>query len=240
MKTSKAKAALKTLIKRHIPFPPASGMSTDNLYAYLDALRAKKEVSGPVVEIGVANGGTTAFACRFLERIGSRKQYYCIDTYQGFVASQLDTDHRLGLSESHDDQFSRNSVETVKNNLASWGVRNNIHFVRGDICAIEDSSIPDGISVCLLDVDLRDPIYCALKRLESKMAPDGIILVDDCKEGTSWVGANEGYADYVKEKGIEPKFYMGFAVVEHGANESLSVDWQFSAKPNEVPSTFYG
>jgi hypothetical protein len=192
-----------------------------------------------VVEIGVASGGTTALACRFLSRIACQKTYYCVDTFGGFVKEQLDTDHKLGLTKEHDKFFTDNSLAKVRNSLQQWGVEKNIEFIEADICEVDPATFPDNISVCLLDVDLRDPIYSGLKLLYNRLADGGIILVDDCKDGTSWVGANVGYHDFVTELGLEPKYFMGFGVVESASNESNLVPWEFSSKPNTIPDNFY-
>lgn len=233
------KKFIKKQILKHIKVPPAPAMKIDNVYAYLDALHQKRDIAGPVVEVGVATGGTTALACRFLSRLKASKEYYCLDTYSGFVQSQLETDHKLGLTPEHDRMFSDNSLDNVRNNLRGWGIQRNINFVQGDICTMDEAKIPDGISVCLLDVDLRDPIYEGLKRLRPKMADGGIILVDDCKASTSWVGANVGYSDYVKEVGLEPRYYMGFGLVEVASKPGLSIDWECSPEPIEAGGSFY-
>jgi len=214
-------------------------MTVENLYGYLDAIYHKKMVDGPIVEIGVAYGGTTALACQFLSKIGCHKKYYCVDTFSGFVESQLDKDHKLGLSKIHDNFFSDSSLKHVKENLNRWGITRNIDFIQHDICKANPSDLPDNISICLLDVDLRDPIYDALHLLKNKMAEGGIILVDDCKDGTSWVGADIGYREFVQEEQLEPKYYMGFGVVEFAKDSDQNIPWVFSLRPNKIPKNYY-
>ncbi|MDC3962377.1 TylF/MycF/NovP-related O-methyltransferase [Polyangium jinanense] len=226
-------------VKSLLRFPPRPAMSADNLYAYLDALYQKRNVEGPVVEIGVASGGTTAYACDLLSRIGCKKEYYCFDTFDGFVEEHLDTDHKLGLTPRHDHSFRGLSLERVRANLARWSIRRNIHFVKGDICKIDDAEIPENISVALLDVDLRDPIYVGLKKLTPKLAKGGVILVDDCKANTSWVGADVGYLDFVRDHGLQPKYFLGFAVVEKTDGDAPSLSWSFSQTANTTPQNFF-
>lgn len=233
------KAYVKEKLKSLLNYPPVPCMSVDNLYGYLDVLYHNRLIDGPVVEIGCAIGGTTALSCRFLSRIGCRKDYYCIDTFSGFVKEHLDTDHQLGLPRDHDKHFKKNSVNHFKKNLARWGLGNHIHVVKGDICKIADSIIPQNISVALLDVDLRDPIYYGLKKLHGKLSKGGIILVDDCKKDTSWVGANVGYLDYVKDHNLQPKYYLGFGVVESLQGRVSAIPWQFSESPNPILHDFY-
>lgn len=230
----------KNLVKKIVKWPPQPAMTIDNLYGYLDAIWHKRDIDGPVVEIGVATGGTTTLACRFLSRIECKKQYFCVDTFGGFVQEQLQSDHDLGLTKDHDKLFSDNSMERVRGDLAKWGIESNVNFIQADICKARPEDLPDDISVCLLDVDLRDPIYDGLKVLHGKLADGGIILVDDCKDGTSWVGANVGYHDFVTEMGLEPKYYMGFGVVEKASCESKQVPWSMTSQPNRISADFYG
>lgn len=227
------RALLKSKVKGLLHYPPVPALSADNLYGYLDALYRKRSVAGPVVEVGCAAGGTTALACQFLRRIGCDKAYVCLDTFGGFVKEHLETDHRIGLTARHDDLFRWNSARSFSDDLTRWGVRERVTIRQGDICTIDDEAIPTGVSVALLDVDLRDPTYVGLQRLWEKLADGGIILVDDCSSGTSWVGANVGYRDFVDEAGLEPKYFLGFGVVERTAG-GAGVPWEFSAAPNSV------
>jgi len=230
---------LKEALAKLLKYPPFPAMTIDNLYGYLDALHNKRSVEGPVVEIGCANGGTTALACRFLSRIGCEKDYFCFDTFSGFVQEQLQTDHQLGLTTHHDRMFSANSIDRFKNNLSRWGIHNHVHVIEGDICKIEDEHIPQNISVALLDVDLRDPIFVGLQKLYANLAKGGVILVDDCKTGTSWIGANVGYRDFIASRGLQPKYFLGFGVIENTGPGAPEIPWQYSSSPNPIIDGYY-
>lgn len=214
---------------------PISSLSPDNLYAFLDALFQTRNLNGPVVEIGCAYGGTTAIAYHLLTRIQSYREYVCIDTFSGFVDSHLKTDYALGLHKDHARRFSDNSLEQVRKNLYNWGVSKRLHLIKADISAVSPQTLPDRISVCLIDVDLRDPIFDALNLLTPRLALGGVILVDDCKEGTSWVGANVGYMDFVQAHGITPRYFMGFGVID----KDNTLSWDFSEHPNASAGSFY-
>ena len=230
---------IKAQIESLMNYLPVPTMSIDNLYAYFDALYHNRSLPGPVVEVGCACGGTTALACRFLSATGCRKPYYCIDTFSGFVEGQLATDHELGLTPNHDKKFRNTTVRRLRGNLQRWGIRSNIHIIEGDICSIDDDRIPPDISVVLMDVDLRDPTCIGLKKLYAKLARGGIILVDDCKKGTSWVGANVGYLDFVRAAGLRPRYYFGLGVAEKVPEGGRGIPWHFSESPNPIEDGFY-
>ncbi len=226
-------APLKRWIKHLIALPPNPAMSTDNLYAYLDALYHKRDLPGPVLEVGCATGGTTAFACRFLSRINRPKEYYCFDTFAGFVADQLEDDFRLGLPRDHAKEFSNNSEKSFRQNLRRWGISRGVQVVKGDICKVDAETLPQDISVALIDVDLRDPVRVGMEKVYPRLADGGILLVDDCKEGTTWVGANRGYLDFMEAHGLPPRYYMGLAVLEK-PGDVPAVPWETSDLPNPI------
>jgi O-methyltransferase len=220
---------VKRLAERALRVVPQPAMTPENVYAYLDALYHKRGVPGAVVEIGVATGGTTVMACRFLDKTGSQKSYVCVDTFSGFPAEQLETDYSLGLARVHRHYFRANSPAAFTRTLRRSGIHKRVEVVVGDISTLSEDTLPDEISVALVDVDLRDAIYAALERIYPRMARGGIILIDDCKKDTSWVGANVGYRDFVDKAGLAPGYHLGMGVVEvEGANR---IPWTLVPEP---------
>jgi hypothetical protein len=201
----------------------------ENLYAYLDAVYKKRKLNGTILEVGCALGATAAIAYTFLARQGLHKDYTCIDTFQGFVPAHLEVDRRLGLPPENESKFSDLSKDMVQTALKSWGI-SQIRLIEGDIASMDESLIPDKISVCLMDVDLKVPIYRGLQRVYPNLQNGGVILVDDCTLGTSWVGALEGYRQFISEQGLNEKYFMGFGVVE--SNPHLEpLNWPMSSHP---------
>ena len=65
------------------------------------------------------------------------------------------------------------------------------------------------ISFCLIDVDLTRPVRKALEEVYSRMAPGGIIVVDDCAPNKKYDGAFEAYTEFVRQVGLEPDIHHG-------------------------------
>lgn len=188
---------------------PVSGLQPARLYAYLDELRHAHDIDGAVVEIGCNLGGTAALAHRFLEQIGTPRRYVCVDTFSGFVESQFDQDVEAGVPPSARKMFSHNSVRLVRQLLDQYGT-SAVELIEGDICTLDPDTLPPKIAVALIDVDLALPIRASLEALSPRMSPGGVIVVDDCPEGSSWAGARPEYLRWVAEHGLGPDIRFGF------------------------------
>jgi O-methyltransferase len=188
---------------------PVSGLATMRLYAYLDELNRTKDVEGAVVEVGTHLAGTSALAHRFLRQIGVERRYVCVDTFSGFVRSQFADDVDVGVPAAHRNLFANNSVALVRQLLKLYDTEE-IELIEADVCTMNLDELPSQVAVALIDVDLTGPIRASLDALYPRMAPGGVILVDDCPEVTSWVGARQEYLRWVVEHGLEPDFAFGF------------------------------
>jgi O-methyltransferase len=182
---------------------------------FLRALAHRREGPGAILEVGCFRGNTTAEAFRSLKRWGAERRYVCIDTFSGFVPEQFAEDQELGTDPSFRSQFSFNTRRSVERMFRRLGY-DEIEVVQGDIVELPESSLPEQISVCLMDVDLAIPIHEGLKKIYPRMAPDGIIFVDDCEEEghTDWAGARVGYKRFVEEAGLPERYDAGFGVIE--------------------------
>jgi O-methyltransferase len=181
-------------------------------YAYLRFLDETRDVDGDVLEVGCWLGGTAALGSSFLRRTGSPRRYVCVDTFEGFVPEQFAHDADRGTPAKHAALFDDGGETLVRRLLDRWG-EPQVELVRGDICTIDARLLPESIAVCLLDVDLEIPIYEGLKRIVPRLAPGAVVVVDDCPESTSWVGARIGYRRFCDEAGRPEEYCFGFGVV---------------------------
>jgi hypothetical protein len=145
---------------------------------------------------------------------GAERSYVCIDTFSGFVPEQFAQDERLGTEPSYRSLFDYNSRRAVERTFRHLG--HEIEVIEGDISTLADKALPEQISVCLLDVDLAGPIHDGLRKVFPRIAPGGIILVDDCQHGeeSGWRGADVGYRRFVGEMDLPERYETGFGVIE--------------------------
>ena len=213
-----ARAAFRELLRRYSPrllYPvPASSLQPERLYAYLDALWQRRHLDGAIVEVGCWLGGTSAIASKMLARTGHPHRYLAIDTFNGFVPEQFAHDEMLGVPASDRAMFGQNSLETVRRLLDHWGAPD-VELLQADIASLDSDRLPERIAVCLVDVDLDIPVYEALRRVFPRLESGGIILVDDCPDRTTWVGARIGYARFIRKIELDEKYAMGMGVLSH-------------------------
>jgi hypothetical protein len=90
-----------------------------------------------------------------------------------------------------------------------------VEAIRADIVELDPARLPEKICVCLMDVDLAVPIRDGLAKVHPRMVAGGVMLVDDCDEGSDWRGARVGYEEYMRSIGRPPRYTAsGFGVVD--------------------------
>jgi predicted O-methyltransferase YrrM len=201
------RSALVPLIYRY----PPSVLAPERLYLFLHHLIQAKDVPGAVVEIGCNLGGTAIMAKRMLDRLGVKKPYICIDTFDGFVDSQFAADVSRGSPSRDQNLFSGNSRDLVAKILRRHGC-GDIQLIQGDVTVVPDAALPAQCSVVLLDVDLTEPTYVSLQRFWPRLAPGGVILVDDCQENASWK-AQIGYSRFCRENHLPERYLHGMGLL---------------------------
>jgi O-methyltransferase len=218
--------------------PPRSGFTPDRLYAWLDTVWHRRHIDGDILEIGCDECGTSYLTHQFLRRTGVEKRYVCVDTFNGFVPAQFDSESKHGLSQSFRFAFAHSSIDYVRGKLAKYGA-SEIELVKGDIASIPDSMLPTRVAVCLLDVDLEIPIYEGLKRVFPRLAAGGAILIDDCEEGSMW-RARKGWQQFIQENGLPEKRFMGMGLIEKAVTSRTRVAGVDCGAIPSMPHAFSG
>ncbi len=210
-------ALTKRLLQRYAPTQlyrrPVSSLRPERLYAYLDALWKRRSIDGAIVEVGCYLGGTAAIAWQMLSRTGFEKRYVCVDTFGGFVGSHFERDVELGTPEGCRGLFADNSLEMVRRLLRHYGCER-VELIQADVTRLSPERLPEKISVGLIDVDLEVPVYEALRRVVPRLAPGGVVLVDDCGPGDDYAGARAGYSRFAGERDLPEKYFMGMGVID--------------------------
>lgn len=209
-----AKRLAKTLLRPLLYRYPPIGLQPERLHVWLRTLIETAAVEGDVLEVGCSLGGTAAYASRMLRNLGVSKRYLCVDTFSGFVPDQFADDLARGNRAANRWLFADNSAALVRGILDQHGAHD-VALLAGDISTVAESALPPRISAALLDVDLALPIYDGLRKLYPRLAPGGVIAVDDCPEGYDWQ-ARQGYERFCREAGLAPRYELGVGLVRRG------------------------
>jgi SAM-dependent methyltransferase len=208
------RVAIKYLLAPVIYRYPPFGLQPSELGIYLTSLLSRADVAGDVAEIGCSVGGTACIASALVRQYSPSKSYTCFDTFNGFVPEQVQADISLGTPANIRHRYSGSDPALVRRILDLHGA-SAVRLVQGDITTVPDDKLSQLYSVVLLDVDLEEPTYAALKRIYPRLNTGGIILIDDCRAGPEQVWrAQKGYLRFCQEFVITPQLRYGFGIVE--------------------------
>lgn len=163
-------------------------------------LTETSELGGPIFEIGCAGGHTTVFLNKHLDDLDDSRRYVCLDTFAGFTKADIDVEvlrgHQTGQYEYVFRAYRKEWFDqTMVNNRIS-----RVTSIQADVNTFNFGPYRD-ISFCLIDVDLTRPVSRALREVYPRMAPGGVIVVDDCTPDQKYEGACAAYLEFVEGVG---------------------------------------
>jgi O-methyltransferase len=166
-------------------------------------------VDGAIVEIGCSNGHTTVFLNKHLNAIKVEKQYFAIDTFGGFTPEDVRVEvHERGKSGEALDAFTVNSKRWFDYTMSLNSVQR-VTSIEADANTFDYDRV-GRISFCLIDVDLYRPVRKALQEVLPRMAPGGIVVIDDCStQAVAFDGALQAYEEFVRERQLPSQIVHG-------------------------------
>lgn len=204
---SAKRSVVRTSIGRQLVLPKYRYMySPEQLWALCQAAEQSLGL-GAFAEIGVYSGSTTVFIHKHLAGKGPLPTYYCLDTFSGFVAEDVeveqdrDRDLEEGAVEKYKDLFYNNSKESFEQTMALNGITNTV-VIKADASTFDYSTLPP-LGFVLVDVDLLRPVRAAMAGCWERLVPGGTMVVDDCTEDIEvFDGALQAYEEFCKEHGF--------------------------------------
>jgi predicted O-methyltransferase YrrM len=170
------------------------------LATFVNELERVKNMTGSILEIGVARGMTTRFICEHLVASGRTHEKLCvIDTFQSFVPRDVDYEvkHR-GKGPKDIWGFGYIDHESWMRNFRKFPF---VTAHKAD-CATFDYSLVSPIKFAFLDVDLYLATKAALGHIYANLVDGGVILVDDVMQPSRWDGAYQAYCEFCDEVGL--------------------------------------
>lgn len=161
------------------------------------------EVPGAFVECGVWKGGSMmAAALTLLDEQTTDRGLWLYDTFQGMTApADIDRDrHGRSAAEILEGEPPNSWLlgiapeAEVRANMASTGYpTDRVRFVAGSVIDTIPTEVPDEIALLRLDTDWYDSTAHELKYLYPRLAPGGILIVDDYGH---WSGSRQAVDEY--------------------------------------------
>lgn len=171
--------------------------SASDLVFMCECLEEIRGVSGSVLEIGCEYGETTLFLNQYMVDRDIIRQYYCIDTFNGFTEDDINFE----VEARH--KF-RENLLGFRNNSKKWFERTLLDAGHESVTVFQkdvsefDFQLVSPVSFALLDVDLYKPIEVCLPRLYKALSLGGIIIVDDCDPtDPNYDGAYYAYIEFM-------------------------------------------
>lgn len=186
-------------------------VSTERLLANMDAVRyaVQREVPGALVECGVWRGGSVLAMIRTLQLLGVEdRDVYLYDTFEGMTEpGELDTSPFEPPARATWDATPTGStpwrwafdaavydVDLVQALLTATGYPpERLHVVQGPVEQTLPGTAPDKVAVLRLDTDWYESTWHELVHLYPRIAPGGVLIVDDFGH---WDGARRAVEEY--------------------------------------------
>jgi O-methyltransferase len=158
-------------------------------------------LAGPIVEIGCAAGHTTVFLNKHLDELADARKYICIDTFAGFTEEDISVENARGKDPNlYAFLFRAYRKRWFDRTIANNKI-NRVLSIEADANSFDFGPLQK-ISFCLIDVDLKRPVVRSLEQVHPRMAPGGMIVVDDCAPNDKFDGALAGYLEFVRQFGL--------------------------------------
>ena len=180
------------------PNPAPSAAGAANINIILDLIDEVAGIDGDVAECGVYRGETIVATALYLQQCGSPRQMYGFDSFEGFDDS-VEIDLKLGGTADAQKArraFADTSYELIAKKLRLLELGERVHLIKGYF----RNTLPTAPSIRYafvhLDCDLYQSYKDCLEYFYDRMAPGGIILLDEYDD-PPWPGCNQAVDEFM-------------------------------------------
>lgn len=223
-----------TMIDLHRRVAPYTMTSPERLYALRRGVEhvVERGISGAIVECGVWRGGSMMAVAYTLQELDSLRDLYLFDTFEG-MTPPTDTDRDIH-GELASDRLAEEDRATgwgwavsprdeVEQNLRATGYDpDRIIYVEGRVEDTVPAHAPEDIALLRLDTDWYESTKHELEHLYPRLAPGGILIIDDYGH---WSGAKRAVDEYLRDHDL-PLFL-----------HRIDYTGRIAVKPHTAPSS---
>lgn len=190
----------------------------------------ENKIPGDFVECGVWRGGNGIIAKKIFEHLGSNKNVWMFDTFEGMTKptvfdikakSKISAEKKFFESQKKNyNEWCYASLDDVQDNIIKSGLSlNSFTFIKGDVCETlkQIENIPNQISVLRLDTDWYESTKNELEVLYPKLNNKGVLIIDDYG---SWEGARKAVDEYFSKKTTKPLLHA----IDHTCRSAVKLD----------------
>ena len=167
------------------------------------------EIPGAIVECGVWRGGSMLAIVEMLLRLGVKdRELFLFDTFTGMAeAGERDVHIHKGLHANHllsekvggARIWEPASLEDVRSGFETLAYPlQKTHFVAGKVEDTIPKHAPERIALLRLDTDWYESTKHELEHLYQRLAPGGILIIDDYG---SWQGSKDATDEFLEATG---------------------------------------
>lgn len=170
----------------------------------LDNLERTCDVPGAVVECGVWKGHSLAAIAAKLRALGSRKELWAFDSFEGLptpsTPDKLESGFHPKALKGH---FGDTNLDVVKRKLALVGYEAPVALKPGWFDKTLHEA-PSPLSLVFLDCDLYESYQVCLRELWPKLSPGGVMIFDEYYS-LKYPGARKAIDEFFADKKDKPQ-----------------------------------
>jgi hypothetical protein len=183
--------------------------SWERLYALYKSVQyvVENKIPGDLVECGVWRGGSMKLVAHVLQSLGDTdRTLFLYDTFEGMTEPDPEVDIDFSGNEAAKDwrevqrrgvKWAYAPVEEVQDVIASSGYpMPKVKLVKGLVEETIPATIPASIALLRLDTDWYSSTRHEMEHLYPKLAPQGILILDDYGH---YQGARRGVDEYLSK-----------------------------------------
>jgi O-methyltransferase len=157
----------------------------------------KNEVPGDFVECGSARGGSAALIALTLRKLGANRLLWLFDTFEGLPAPTVD-DPDFEIANLFTGTC-LGTLEEVRDLFEQLQIADQVQFTKGLFQDTLPASAVSQIALLHIDGDWYESVKACLDNLYDRVAPGGIIQIDDYGD---WKGARKAADEFLGARGI--------------------------------------
>lgn len=154
-------------------------------------------IDGDYVEIGCYRGSSACVAVRYMRARGMSRQCYFFDTFDGFSYDAARTSSDATWSGTH----ATEGQQTVRRRIERHADPESGLRVAVERLNIVEQDLPvsiQNVAVANVDVDLYEAVRDGIAKIAPRIAPGGILIVEDAGHTPALIGSRVALSDFME------------------------------------------